>query len=104
MTETLIEKPGRFHEVVWSELEENLTPNEVRRFVQLAGVLEPLSEKEGCTTRTRDLNEFQRLEYFLAAAVNIGDAFENLTSRIQHNEFPLQRTAACNAPFFSGLF
>ncbi len=79
---------SRFHDIVWSELEEKLLPREIRRFVQLASVLEPISEKEGCTTRRSNLNEFQKLEYFLSAGVNIGDAFEDLTTRIYSVGFP----------------
>ena len=47
MANLLLQKKGRFHDVVWADLEEILSPREVRRYVQLAGVLEPISEKEG---------------------------------------------------------
>ena len=73
---------SRFHNIVWSELEDVILPREVRRYVQLASVLEPIAEKNGCTTRSKDLCEFQKLEYFLTAGVNIGDAFEDLASRL----------------------
>jgi len=89
MANLLLQKKGRFHDVVWADLEEILSPREVRRYVQLAGVLEPISEKEGCTTRTKDLNQFQKLEYFLTGAINIGDAFEDLAYRILHKGFPI---------------
>jgi len=79
---------SRFHDIVWSELEGRLAPRDVRRYVQLASVLEPISEKEGCTTRSKDLSEFQKLEYFLTAGVNVGDAFEDLTKRIYEKSFP----------------
>lgn len=86
---------SRFHIIVWSELEERITARDVRRYVQLACVLEPLSEKEGCTTRSRDLCEFQKLEYFLTAGVNIGDAFEDLVERIDSHGFPCQTYDLC---------
>jgi len=73
---------SRFHNIVWSELKDGITPRDVRRYVQLASVLEPIAEKNGCTTRSKDLCEFQKLEYFLTAGVNIGDAFEDLASRL----------------------
>ena len=86
---------SRFHNIVWSELEERITPREVRRYVQLATVLEPIAEKEGCTTRSKDLCEFQKLEYFLTAGVNIGDAFEDLIDRIYKHGFPCQTYDLC---------
>lgn len=73
---------SRFHDIVWSELKDEINPKDVRRYVQLASVLEPIAEKKGCTTRSKDLCEFQKLEYFLTAGVNIGDAFEDLASRL----------------------
>ncbi|MBI4440883.1 hypothetical protein HY639_01830 [Candidatus Woesearchaeota archaeon] len=69
--------------MVWSQCSDQLTPRDIRRHVQLAGVLEPLSEKPGCTTRTRDMPR-QKLEYFVTAAVIIGDAFEDLACLLQH--------------------
>lgn len=86
---------SRFHNIVWSELEKRITARDVRRFVQLATVLEPIAEKEGCTTRTKDICEFQKLEYFLTAGVNIGDAFEDLTHRIYGIGFPCQTYDLC---------
>lgn len=79
---------SRFHDIVWSELEEKISPRDVRRYVQLASVLEPISEKDGCTTRTKDLCQFQKLEYFLSAGINIGEAFEDLATRIYTTGFP----------------
>ncbi len=86
---------SRFYEIVWSELEEKISPRDVRRYVQLASVLEPISEKNGCTTRTKDLCQFQKLEYFLIAGVNIGDAFEDLANRIYQSGFPCETYGLC---------
>jgi hypothetical protein len=86
---------SRFHDIVWSDLEERILPRDIRRYVQLASVLEPVSEKDGCTTRTKDLCKFQKLEYFLSAGINIGDAFEDLASRIYSTEFPCQTYDLC---------
>lgn len=86
---------SRFHNIVWSELADKVTPRDVRRCVQLATVLEPLAEKNGCTTRSKDLCKFQKLEYFLTAGVNIGDAFEDLTHRIYDKGFPCQTYDLC---------
>jgi len=66
---------------------ERLTPQEVLRNVVLAGVLEPIPEKPGCTTRSTDLNERAKLEYFLTGAVNIGWDFYKLAKRIKKNGF-----------------
>ncbi len=90
-----ISPKSRFHDIVWSELEERITPREVRRYVQLASVLEPIAEKEGCTTRSKDLSEYQKLEYFLVAGVNIGDTFEDLMHRIYETGFPCQTYDLC---------
>ncbi len=70
------------YESLWNGWEGKRTPREVRRFVTLACALEPLSEKTGCTTRETDASQHLKLEYFIAGAVNIGDAFEDLASRI----------------------
>jgi hypothetical protein len=86
---------SRFQEIVWSESQELLTARDVRRCIQLASVLEPMSEKDGCTTRTKDSSDFQKLEYFLSAGINIGDAFEDLASRIQHDGFPCMTYDLC---------
>src|SRR3989344_7457150 len=86
---------SRFPEIVWSDLEERISPRDVRRYVQLASVLEPISEKDGCTTRTRDLCKYQKLEYFLSAGINIGDAFEDLATRIYTTGFPCQTYDLC---------
>lgn len=63
------------------------TSREVLRNVVLAGVLEPIPEKPGCTTRSFDLNERAKLEYFLTGAVNIGWDFYDLAERIKENNF-----------------
>ena len=86
---------SRFQNIVWSEAKQELTPRDVRRHVQLASVLEPVSEKEGCTTRSKDLSEQQKLEYFLTAGVNIGDAFEDLAQRISTRGFPCETYDLC---------
>jgi len=63
-------------------LDNSRNPRDTRRFIQLACSLEPLSEKEGLTTRSTNLNSHQKLEFFLAAGINIGDAFEDLAQRV----------------------
>ncbi len=67
---------------VWDGQQPIRTPNETVRHIMLASALEPLSDKSGCTTRHRNLNQWQKLEYFIAAAVNIGDAFRDLAVEI----------------------
>lgn len=75
-------KKGRFHDIVWSQLSPKLSPHEIRRAVQLASVLEPLSEKVGCTGRLNNVTPEQKLEFFIGAGINIGDAFEELAKRL----------------------
>ena len=48
-------------------------------------VLEPLSEKSGCTTRTLDLDESIRLQHLQAAGVNVASYFYELAKRIEEN-------------------
>ena len=55
----------------------------ISRNVVLASVLEPISNKEGCTTRYSDLKPTKTLELFLAAGVNIGAAFYHMVSYIE---------------------
>lgn len=59
------------------------SPQSIRRNIQLALALEPLSEKPGCTTRSRDCSRHLKLEYFIAGAINVGDAFEEMAIRLQ---------------------
>lgn len=63
------------------------TSREILRNVVLAGVLEPIPEKPGCTTRSFDLSERAKLDYFLTAAVNIGWDFYDLAERIKENGY-----------------
>jgi len=58
------------------------TPSETRRFASLALALEPLYIKKNCTTRYTDCSRHLKLEYFVAGAINVGAAFENLAIRV----------------------
>ena len=60
----------------------NYNPKEVRRLMQISFALEPMDDKPGLTNRYVDYNEFTKLQYFITAAINIGDAFEELAKRI----------------------
>lgn len=53
----------------------------------LSCVLEPIPEKDGCTTRTKDWQEKSKLEYFLISGVRIGPAFYELIERIKANKY-----------------
>lgn len=65
------------------------TATEIAREVMLATALEPLSDKPGCTTRYMNLNEDQRLEYYVSGGINIGNAFGQLAQRlIGHDKQP----------------
>jgi putative nucleotidyltransferase with HDIG domain len=67
---------------VWEGEPEERRPRETARQVMLAAALEPIPEKTGSTTRSHDLSRHLKLEYFIAAGINIGEAFEDLVSRI----------------------
>jgi len=86
--ESVVRPADRFHQVVWASLTPRLTPREIRRGVQLASVLEPLSEKEGCTTRMHDVSSSKKLGFFLTAGINIGDTFEELATRFSIDDNP----------------
>lgn len=60
---------------------------EIMHFVILASVLEPIPEKIGCTTRSRDWQDKSRLEYFLISGCNIGIIFYELSERIKNNNY-----------------
>ena len=68
--------------MIWNDWEEKRSSEDTRRFVTLAAALEPLSEKIGCTTRSSNNQEHQKLEYFVSGAINIGDAFAKLAERV----------------------
>ena len=64
----------------------NYNPKEVRRIIQISFALEPMDDKPGLTNRYTDYNEFTKLQYFITAAINIGDAFKDLATRILNGE------------------
>src|SRR3989338_954399 len=59
-----------------------IEPHEVERRVVLALVLEPVAEKAGCTTRSRDVSKDLRLIDLQGAGVNVGRYFYELAERI----------------------
>ncbi len=60
---------------------------EIMHFVTLASILEPIPEKIGCTTRSKDWQEKSKLEYFLISGCNIGLIFYELSERIKINKY-----------------
>lgn len=70
----------------WDRQRPVRTVDETVRHIMLSAALEPLSDKSGCTTRHRNLNRWQKLEYFIAAAINSGDAFRDLLKEIGENK------------------
>src|SRR4051812_35771615 len=59
-----------------------VNPKIVQRDVVLALVIEPLAEKEGCTTRSHDLHDQLKLVDFQTSAVNVGQYFFELARRV----------------------
>ncbi len=57
------------------------TPQEVARLAQIAMAIEPLPNKEGLTTRFKDKEDTLKLEYFIIAAINSGNAIRELMWR-----------------------
>lgn len=69
------------YENIWDE--DNIrTPRETGRQVMLAASLEPIAGKEGNTTRYSNSSRYLKLEYFIAAGINLGESFELLAQRI----------------------
>lgn len=63
-----------------------LNQSEVRRYIQIACALEPISYKKGCTNRYYDITPTLKIENFIVAGINIGDAFEDLAKRVYKNK------------------
>ena len=59
-----------------------IDPHEIERRAVLALVLEPIVEKEGCTTRSRDIDASLRLIDLQGAGVNVGKYFYELAERV----------------------
>lgn len=55
---------------------------EILRAFVLSQSLEPLGEKEGCTTRSRDSSPGTKLEYFLVSAVNSATPILDLVDEV----------------------
>ncbi|MBI2064675.1 MAG: HD domain-containing protein [Candidatus Yanofskybacteria bacterium] len=76
----------QLYEKAWQYLPLNISnsrvPRETARLVTLAAALEPLADKAGCTTRFTDVSRHLKLEYFVTGAINLGNAFEDLVSRL----------------------
>lgn len=68
----------RLYDQVWKHTPTLRTPRETSRHIMLAGALEPLPDKSGCTTRWSNANAWQKLGFFITGAINIGEAFEAL--------------------------
>ena len=81
--EKIDETQDYLYDSIWKDWNGRRTAQETRRYVVLACALEPLSEKIGCTTREKDCNKHLKLEYFIASAVNIGDAFQELAETVE---------------------
>ena len=81
------------------EVQENImSPDEIARIAQLAFVLEPIANKPGLTTRYSDKNRNLKLENFLVAGINIGDAFRELAERVYKcKELPITYDIALQA-------
>jgi len=85
-TKPITESQGKIYQEAWKDFSGKRSPDETRRQVQLALAMEPLSEKIGCTTREKDCSRNLRLEYFIAGAINVGDAFAELAKRVLASE------------------
>lgn len=77
--EVLQKQQEAYNSIVWDDVQ---TSRAVRRNVQLACALEPLSNKPNCTTRWQNASQRLKLDYFVAGAINVGDTFEDFALRI----------------------
>jgi len=62
--------------------DEHRSARNTQRHLTLACALEPLSDKFAATSRYHDVSTHLKLEYFIAAAINIGDAFSLLADEL----------------------
>lgn len=77
-SERPLDDHDRLYLDIWGSHQKVRTPEETARHIMLATSLEPLSDKSGCTTRHCNITHWQKLEYFIAGAINIGDVFRDL--------------------------
>ncbi len=63
-------------------------PERVARRVMLACAMEPLPNKEGCTTRYIDIKDSKTLEMFVAGAVNVGFPFMHMADYLETRKSP----------------
>ncbi len=77
---SIVEKNNLYNNISWQN---KYSSSEVARRVMLACALEPISNKYGCTTRYIDAHPCIKFDYFISAAINIGDSFRELSDRIQ---------------------
>ena len=77
-----LDAADRLHDASFIHTDQARSPRNTRRAIQLACSLEPLPDKGGCTGRTLDVSRHLRIEYFVTAAINIGDAFEDLARAV----------------------
>ncbi|MBT5022095.1 HD domain-containing protein [Candidatus Woesearchaeota archaeon] len=61
-------------------------PERIGKYVMLCAVLEPIPDKEGCTTRFVDIKPSKALKYFLAGGVNIGPPFMRLAAYLERSK------------------
>lgn len=64
-----------------------MNSTEIMTNVILSSVLEPIPNKQGCTSKHCDWQEKSKFEYFLIAGVNIGKCFYELSERIIKNNY-----------------
>lgn len=65
----------------------NYSSLDIIHYFILACILEPLPEKNGCTTRKSDWQDKSKLEYFLISGVSSGKVFYELVERIKENNY-----------------
>lgn len=76
------DRQKQLYDGLWESFNPN-SPREIGRRVMLATALEPVSDKNGNTTRFTDISRFLTLKDFIVSGINIGQSFEDLALRIQ---------------------
>lgn len=80
------QNPELYNQAWLSHRKDERTPRETGRLVMLAASLEPMSDKIGCTTRYSNISRHLKLEHFVIAGINIGNAFEELAKNVEAHD------------------
>lgn len=81
-----LDEEDRLYQQSFTFTDQARTPDNTRRHIMIAAALEATSDKSGCTTRLLDISPHLKLEYFITAGINIGDAFARMAKAIDEQQ------------------